>query len=49
MEIKIGEQEYEVQIAETEEEKEGGLQNTHYLPSDEGMLFVYEEPEEVSF
>ena len=49
MKIKIGEKEYDVQIAETEEEKESGLQNTHYMPSDEGMLFIYDEPDEVSF
>jgi len=49
MKIKIGEQEYNVQIAETEEEKENGLQHTRYLPNNEGMLFVYDEPDEVSF
>lgn len=49
MKIRIGEKEYDVQIAETEEEKESGLQNTHYLPEDEGMLFIYEEPDELSF
>lgn len=49
MKIRIGEKEYDVQIAETEGEKESGLQNTHYLPEDEGMLFIYEEPDELSF
>lgn len=50
MKIKIGNKKYTVQVAESEEEKESGLQGVHYLPEDEGMLFVYEEPEEeVSF
>lgn len=49
MKIKIGEKEYNVEVAETEEEKEIGLQNTHYLPENEGMLFVYDEPDEISF
>lgn len=50
MKIKIGNKTYDVQIAETEDEKESGLQGVHYLPEDEGMLFVYEEPEEeISF
>lgn len=49
MKIKIGGKEYEVKIAETEEEKETGLQNVQDLPSDEGMLFINEEPEEVSY
>ena len=49
MKIKIGEKEYKVEIAETEDQKETGLQNVHYLPQDEGMLFVYDEPETIGF
>ena len=49
MKIKIGEKEYKVEIAETEDQKEIGLQNVHYLPQDEGMLFVYDEPETIGF
>ena len=49
MKIKINDKEYIVEIAETEDQKETGLQNTHYLPEDEGMLFVYNEPEDVGF
>ena len=49
MKIKIGEKEYKVEVAETEDQKETGLQNMHYLPEDEGMLFVYDEPEDIGF
>ena len=49
MKIKIGEKEYKVDVAETEIQKEIGLQNTHYLPEDEGMLFIYDEPETIGF
>jgi len=49
MKIKINDKEYIVEIAETEDQKGSGLQNMHYLPEDEGMLFVYDEPENVSF
>ena len=49
MKIKINNKEYTVEVAETEDQKEIGLQNTHYLPEDEGMLFVYDEPEDVGF
>ena len=44
--IKIGDKEYKVLVAETEEEKVTGLSKTKELPEDEGMLFVYEEPQE---
>ena len=47
--IKIGNKEYNVTIAETEEEKEVGLQNVTELPEDEGMLFVFDESDEISF
>ena len=43
MKIKIGEKEYDVEVAETEDQKEKGLQDLHYLPEDEGMLFIYEK------
>lgn len=49
MKIEIGKKEFNVDIAETEEEKEKGLQNIYYLPKDEGMLFIYSEPETVGF
>ena len=49
MKIKINDKEYIVEVAETEDQKEIGLQNMHYLPEDEGMLFVYDEPEDIGF
>ena len=49
MKIKINDKEYIVEVAETEDQKEKGLQNMHYLPEDEGMLFVYDEPEDIGF
>lgn len=44
--IEIGGKQYKVLVAETEEEKVTGLSKTKELPEDEGMLFVYEEPQE---
>jgi|ERR1035437_2353302 uncharacterized membrane protein (UPF0127 family) len=49
MKIKIGGKEYEVKIAETEEEKETGLQNVQDLPDNEGMLFIYDDIDIQSF
>ena len=46
--IHIGNKEYKVQEAHTEEEKEKGLQGVSSLPEDQGMLFCFEEPQEVS-
>lgn len=47
--IKIGEKEYKVSIASTDKQKEKGLQNVTELPEDEGMLFVFDEPENIDF
>lgn len=41
--IKIGSKEYNVKIAETEEQQEKGLKNIKQLPKNEGMLFIIEE------
>ena len=41
--IRIGNKEYTVQVAETEEERSIGLSKTKHLPEDEGMLFVFED------
>ncbi len=50
MKIKIGNKEYNVTIAETEEEQNKGLQDVEEMNDDEGMLFIYDEPEEeISF
>ena len=46
--IKIGNKEYKVKEARTEEEKEKGLQGITELPEDEGMLFYFDPPEDVS-
>ena len=46
--IEIGNKKYKVQEARTEEEKEKGLQGVTELPEDEGMLFYFEPPEDVS-
>lgn len=46
--INIGNKLYEVEVAYTDEEKEAGLSNRTELPEDAGMLFVWDEPEEVS-
>jgi len=43
--LKINNKEYKVKLAITDEEKEKGLQHVTNLPEDEGMLFVYDEPE----
>lgn len=47
--IEIGEREYEVKIAKSEDDKIKGLQGVKELDDDEGMLFVYEEPQTVGF
>ena len=48
MRITIGNKEYDVREVHTEEEKERGLQGINELPDDQGMLFFFEEPQEVS-
>ena len=47
--VEINDKEYNVLVAKTEEEKERGLQDVVELESNEGMLFVYDEPQELSF
>lgn len=47
MRIKIGNKEYNVKEARTEEEKEKGLQGITKLPENEGMLFFFDPPENV--
>lgn len=46
--IKINNKEYKVKEARTEEQKKKGLQGIEELPEDEGMLFYFDPPEEVS-
>lgn len=47
--IEIGNKRYKVKIAETEQEKEKGLQGITELPENEGMLFIYDKPQTVGF
>ena len=47
--IKIGSKSYDVKLAQTDEEKEKGLQGVNELPENEGMLFIFDEAEDVSF
>lgn len=47
--IEINDKLYTVKVAETEEEKQKGLQGVKELPKDEGMLFCYDKPQTVGF
>lgn len=47
--ITIGDQEYNVEIADTEEKRKDGLSRCKSLKADEGMLFIFDEPTTSSF
>lgn len=47
--IQVGDKEYKVRLATTEEEKTKGLMGVKELPKDEGMLFIYSQPEDLNF
>ena len=47
--ITINNKKYEVEVFISEEEKETGLQNKKTLAENAGALFVYDEPEDVSY
>lgn len=47
--IEIGDKEYKVKQAKTEEEKTKGLQDIESLPENEGMLFYYDTPQNVAY
>ena len=47
--IEIGNKEYKVKLAETDEQQEQGLQNVEKLEDNEGMLFVFDEEEDIWF
>lgn len=49
MKIEIGDKEYNVTCARTEEERVKGLQGVTELKEDEGMLFFFDEPQTVGF
>lgn len=46
--IEIGNKTYNVKVAQTDQEQSDGLQNVASLPNNEGMLFVFEEEDQVS-
>ena len=48
IEVQIGDKTYNLLVAETEEEKEQGLQNVESMESDEGMLFDYSDDPQAS-
>jgi uncharacterized membrane protein (UPF0127 family) len=41
--IHIADKTYNVQLAQTDDQKEKGLQGVTELPEDEGMLFIFED------
>lgn len=47
--IEIHNKKYQVKIAESEADKIKGLQGVTQLPENEGMLFIYDEPQTVGF
>lgn len=47
--IEIHGKEYQVEIAASESEKIKGLQGRRHLPKNQGMLFVYDQPQTVGF
>lgn len=49
MKVYINNSEYNVRIAETNEDRRKGLQGVKNLPKDEGMLFIFEQPQTVQF
>lgn len=46
--ISIGDQDYKVYLAKTEEEMSSGLQDVSELSEDHGMLFCFDKPDTVS-
>lgn len=46
--IEIGNKQYNVEIAKTEEEKVKGLQGRKSLAPNEGMLFIYDSPQTIA-
>ena len=47
--IKIGSKRYKVKLAEIPKDQEKGLQNVSELPENEGMLFIFNGPQEIDF
>ena len=49
VDITIGDKKYKVEIADTSEKQEKGLMGRESLPKDQGMLFIYDEPQDLSY
>lgn len=47
--VRVGKKSFRVIVAETDQEKETGLSGVEEMDSDEGMLFVYDEPQHLDF
>ena len=47
IQLTVNNKTYNVKIAKTESEREKGLQGVESLPEDEGMLFIFDEPQTV--
>lgn len=47
--IEINNKTYKVKVADTEELREEGLQGVEDLPKNEGMIFIFDEPQAVGF
>ncbi len=48
MKVRINDQVYNVQVADTPEARKKGLKGVESLPKDEGLLFIFEEDSQVS-
>lgn len=49
VDITIGDKKYKVEIADTPEKQEKGLMSRESLPENQGMLFIYDEPQDLSY
>ena len=49
MKVTVEDKEYNVKVAKSDEDKIKGLQGVKNLPENEGMLFIYDEPQTVGF
>ena len=47
--LKVGDHQLTVEVAATPGEQALGLMNREFLPSDRGMIFVFEEPKQAFF
>ena len=47
--IEVNDKKYNVDVVNTSEDMKKGLQGIKEMPEDEGMLFVFDEPQTVGF